>query len=148
MKVILIQDVNKVGRKGELVEVSDGYARNYLFRNALAEEGTPSKVKEWEEQQRVKKNREAKLEKQAIEIKKKIGGKKVNIKMTSGDDGRLFGSVTSQQVAAALKEQLAVDVDKKDIKFDEPVKQLGKHPFKVKLYTGIDVELSLSVEAE
>ena len=148
MKVILIQDVNKLGRKGDLVEVSDGYARNYLFRNGLAEEGTSGRVKEWEEQQRVKKNREAKLEKQALEIKKKIGGKKVSIKMNSGEDGRLFGSATSQQVAAALKEQLAVDVDKKDIKLDEAVKQLGKYPFKIRLYTGVEAELTLSVEAE
>lgn len=148
MKVILTQDVNKLGTKGDLIEVSDGYARNFLFKKELAIEGTPGRVKEWEEQQKVKKNKEAKLEKSAIEIKKKIGGKRVVVKMSAGDEGKLFGSVTSQQIATALSEQLDVNVDKKDIKLDDAVKQLGSHSFKIKLYTGVEAELTLTVEAE
>ncbi|MDL2263308.1 50S ribosomal protein L9 [Synergistaceae bacterium OttesenSCG-928-I11] len=148
MKVILTQDVNKLGVKGDMVEVSDGYARNFLFKKNLAIEGTPGKLKEWEEQQRLKKNREAKLEKNAIEIKKKIGGKKVVVKMSAGDEGKLFGSVTSAQIATAVNEQYAVEVDKKDVKLDETIKQLGTYPFRIKLYTGVEVELTLAVEAE
>lgn len=148
MKVILTQDVNKLGMKGDMVEVSDGYARNFLFKKNLAIEGTPGKLKEWEEQQRMKKNREAKLEKNAIEIKKKIGGKKVVVKMSAGDEGKLFGSVTSTQIATAVNEQYTVEVDKKDVKLDETIKQLGTYPFRIKLYTGVEVELTLAVEAE
>lgn len=148
MKVILTQDVNKVGHKGDLVEVSDGYAQNFLFKKNLAQEGTPAKVKEWEDQQRAKKAREAKAEQSAIEAKKKIGGKKVSVKMSAGEEGKLFGSVTSQQVASAIEAQLSVSVDKKDIKLDETIKQLGMYPFKIRLYTGVEAELTLSVEAE
>lgn len=148
MKVILTQDVNKLGLKGDMVEVSDGYARNFLFKRNLAIEGTPGKLKEWEEQQKAKKNREAKLEKNAVEIKKKIGGKRVAVKMSAGDEGKLFGSVTSAQIAAAVNGQYAVDVDKKDVKVDETIKQLGTYPFRIKLYTGVEVELTLAVEAE
>lgn len=148
MKVILIQDVHKVGKKGDLVEVSDGYARNFLFKKGLAEEGTSGKIKEWHEQQQARRNREAKLERQAIETKKKIGGKKVTVRMSAGEEGRLFGSVTSQQIASAVEGQLAVEVDKKDIRLDEPVRQTGRYPFKIRLYTGVEVELTLEVEAE
>ena len=148
MKVILTQDVNKLGLKGDMVEVSDGYARNFLFKKNLAIEGTPGKLKEWEELQKTKKNREAKLEKNAVEVKKKIGGKKVVVKMSAGDEGKLFGSVTAAQVAAAVNEQYAVDVDKRDVKLEETIKQLGTYPFRIKLYTGVEVELTLAVEAE
>ena len=148
MKVILTQDVNKLGLKGDMVEVSDGYARNFLFKKNLAIEGTPGKLKEWEELQKTKKNREAKLEKNAVEVKKKIGGKRVVVKMSAGDEGKLFGSVTAAQVAAAVNEQYAVDVDKKDVKLEETIKQLGTYPFRIKLYTGVEVELTLAVEAE
>ena len=148
MKVILTQDVNKLGLKGDLIEVSDGYARNFLFKKNLAIEGTPGKVKEWEEQQKAKKNKEEKLEKSAIEVKKKIGGKRVVVKMSAGDEGKLFGSVTSQQIAAALAEQLDISVDKKEIKLEESVKQLGSYPFKIRLYSGVEAEMTLAVEAE
>jgi ribosomal protein L9 len=148
MKVILTDDVHKVGRKGDLVEVSDGYARNFLFKKGLAVEGSGGKLREWEDQQKARKNREAKQEKEAQETKKKIGGKRVVVKMSAGDEGRLFGSVTSQQVAASLSEQLGVSVDKKDIKLDETIRQLGSYPFRIRLYTGVEADLTLAVEAE
>jgi large subunit ribosomal protein L9 len=148
VKVILIDDVNKLGKKGDLVEVSDGYARNFLFKKKLATEGTPGKVKEWEDRQESKKNRETKLEAVAIETKKKIGGKKISVKMSAGEEGRLFGSVTSAQVASALGAQLSVKVDKKEIRLDEQIKQIGLYPVKVRLFTGVEAELTLSVEAE
>jgi large subunit ribosomal protein L9 len=148
MKVILLQDVNKLGNKGDMVEVSDGYARNFLFKKELALEGTSGRLKEWEEAQRARRNREAKLEQTALEVRKKIGGKRVTVKMSAGEEGRLFGSVTSSQIAAALSEQHGVSIDKKDIKLDEQVKQLGSHSFRIKLYTGVEVELTLLVEAE
>jgi large subunit ribosomal protein L9 len=147
MKVILLQDVNKVGVKGDLVEVSDGYGRNFLIRKGLAAEGTESRVREWEETQKIRKNREAKLEQSAAETRKKIGGKRVTVMVNAGEEGRLFGSVTTGQIAEALKQQLGVDVDKRDVKLDETVKNLGVYPFKVRLYTGIEAPLSVEVKA-
>jgi large subunit ribosomal protein L9 len=148
VKVILTQDVNKVGAKGDLVEVADGYARNFLFKKNLAVEGTQGRVKEWEDQQKSRKNRDARLLAEAVETKKKIGGKMVRVRMSSGEEGRLFGSVTSQQIAAALVSQLSVEVDKKEIKLDEQIKQLGMFPFRIRLFTGVEAELTLCVEAE
>jgi large subunit ribosomal protein L9 len=147
VKVILVQDVNKLGSKGDLVEVAEGYGRNFLLKKKLAVEGTQGKVKEWEEQQKAKENREARQHAQAVEIKKKIGGKMVAVRMSSGDEGRLFGSVTSQQVAMAVCEQLSVEVDKKEIKLDEQIKRLGRYPFKIRLSAGVEAEMTLSVEA-
>jgi large subunit ribosomal protein L9 len=147
MKVILLQDVSKVGVKGELVEVSDGYGRNFLIRKGLAAEGTEGKVREWEENQKARKNREAKLEQSAAETRKKIGGKRVTVPVNAGEEGRLFGSVTTAQIAEALKQQLGVEVDKHDIKLDEAVKSIGVYPFKVRLHTGIDASLSVEVKA-
>lgn len=148
MKVILTEDVHKLGKKGDLIEVSDGYARNFLFKKNLAIEGTAGKVKEWEEGQKAKKNREVKLEQAAIDLKKRIGGKRVVVRMSAGEEGKLFGSVTTGQIAAALAEQLSAEVDKKDIRVEEAVKQVGAFPFKIRLYTGVEVELTLQVEAE
>jgi large subunit ribosomal protein L9 len=147
MKVILLQDVSKVGAKGDLLDVSDGYARNFLLKKGLAVEGTESKVKEWKENQKIRENREAKLEKAAVEAKKKIGGKRVTVMMNAGEEGRLFGSVTTSQVAEALKSQHGVEADKRDIKLDEQIKQVGLYPFKIRLYTGVEADLTLEVKS-
>jgi large subunit ribosomal protein L9 len=147
MKVILLQDVGKVGAKGDLIEVSDGYARNFLLRKGLAAEGTESRVKEWRENRKVRENREAKLEKAAVEAKKKIGGKRVTVTVNTGEEGRLFGSVTTTQIAEALKSQHDVEADKRDIKLEEQIKQVGLYPFKIRLYTGVEAELILEVKA-
>jgi large subunit ribosomal protein L9 len=147
MKVILLQDVSKVGVKGDLVEVSDGYGRNFLIKRGLASEGTEGKVREWEENQKVRKNREAKLEQSAIETKKKIGGKRVTVLVNAGEEGRLFGSVTTGQIAEALKQQHGIEVDRHDIKLDETVKNVGVYPFKIRLYPGIETSLSVEVKA-
>ncbi|MDR1132914.1 MAG: 50S ribosomal protein L9 [Synergistaceae bacterium] len=147
MKVILLQDVSKVGVKGDLVEVSDGYGRNFLIKRGLASEGTEGKVREWEENQKVRKNREAKLEQSAAETKKKIGGKRVSVLVNAGEEGRLFGSVTTGQIAEALKQQHGIEVDRHDIKLEETVKNVGVYPFKIRLYPGIETSLSVEVKA-
>ena len=148
MKVILKQDVAKLGRKGDLLEVSTGYARNFLFAKGLAEEGTPARIKEWNEQQKASKAREEKKKQNAIDVKNQINGKKVKVKVQSGDEGRLFGSVTSQQVAEALAAQLQVETDKRDIRMDESIRKVGNYSFRILLHTGIEAELSLVVEAQ
>jgi large subunit ribosomal protein L9 len=147
MKVILLQDVSKVGAKGDLVEVSDGYGRNFLIKKGLAAEGTKGKLKEWEENQKSRKSRELKLESAAVEAKKKIGGKKVTVLVNAGEEGRLFGSVTTSQISEAIKAQHGVEADKHDIKLDESIKQVGMYPFRIRLYSGVEAELTLEVKA-
>ncbi|MDR0652036.1 MAG: 50S ribosomal protein L9 [Synergistaceae bacterium] len=147
MKVILLQDVSKLGVKGDLVEVADGFGRNFLIKKGMAAEGTAGKVREWEENQKIRKNHEAKLEQSAVETRKKIGGKRVTVMVNAGEEGRLFGSVTNSQIADALKVQLGVEIDKHDIKLDEAVKSVGVYPFKVRLHAGIEASLSVEVKA-
>ena len=95
MKVILKQDVAKVGKKGDLVEVSDGYGRNFLVGRGLGEEATPGRLREYQEFQKTQKARDDKRQKSAEEMKKKLGGKLVSVKVSAGEGGKLFGSVTS-----------------------------------------------------
>ncbi|MCD7951612.1 MAG: 50S ribosomal protein L9 [Synergistaceae bacterium] len=148
MKVILKQDVAKVGKKGELIEVSDGYGRNFLIGRGLAEEATAGRMREYQEYQKTQKARDDKRQKAAEDMKKKLGGKLVSVKVSAGEGGKLFGSVTSAQVAEALSAQFMVNIDKKDIKLDESIKQAGSHTFRIKLYPGIEAEMTLKVETE
>ena len=148
MKVILKQDVNKIGKKGDLLEVADGYGRNFLISRGLAEEATDSRVKELHQTQKTQKVKDEKKLKIADEAKKKLGGKVVRIKVNTGEGGKLFGSVTTAQIAEVIGAQFAVPVDKKDLKMEETVKQTGEYQFKVKLYTGVEAEMTLKVESE
>lgn len=148
MKVILKQDVNKVGRMGDLVDVADGYGRNYLVGRGLGEEATPGKLREFQEAQKTRQLKDAKKLKLAEEAKKKIGGKVVPIKVNAGEGGKLFGSVTSAQVADAVKARYGVAVDKKDIKLDDSIKQAGDYAFKIRLCAGVEAEMTLKVETE
>ena len=148
MKVILKQDVNKIGKKGELLEVADGYGRNFLIARGLADEATEGKVRELQQMQKTQKIKDDKKLKIAEEARKKLGGKVVRIKVNTGEGGKLFGSVTNAQIADVLKAQYGIPVEKKDLKMDETVKQTGEFPFKVKLYTGVEAEMTLKVESE
>ncbi|SRR6056297_298153 len=148
MKVILNEKVKKLGEKGDLVEASDGYARNFLIPRGLAEEATPARLKEWKEKQR---SHEKKMEheEQAAESKKRhLQDKKVVVNASTGDSGKLFGSITSAQVAKALKEQFDMPVEKKNIKLPETIRKTGAYVFQVKLYPGIEATMTLSVEGE
>ena len=148
MKVILKQDVAKVGKKGDLVEVSDGYGRNFLVGRGLGEEATPGRLREYQEFQKTQKARDDKRQKSAEEMKKKLGGKLVSVKVSAGEGGKLFGSVTSAQVAEALSAQFGAGIDKKDIKLDESIKQAGSYAFRIKLYPGVEAEMTLKVASE
>ena len=148
MKVILKQDVNKIGKKGDLLEVADGYGRNFLIARGLAEEATEGKVRELQQMQKTQKIKDDKKLKIAEETRKKLGGKVVRIKVNTGEGGKLFGSVTTAQIAEALAGQFGVAVDKKDLKIEETVKQIGEYRFKAKLYTGVEAEMSLKVESD
>ena len=148
MKVILKQDVNKIGKKGELLEVADGYGRNFLIARGLADEATEGKVRGLQQMQKTQKIKDDKKLKIAEEARKKLGGKVVRIKVNTGEGGKLFGSVTTAQIAEALAIQFSVPVDKKDLKMEETVKQTGEYRFKAKLYTGVEAEMTLKVEPE
>ncbi len=148
MKVILREDVRKLGKKNEVVEVSDGYARNFLFPRGLAVEGSAQNINELKSKTAADKRRDSRLTADAEALKARLSGKVVTISISAGVGGRLFGSVTSSQVADALKAQYDVTLDKKNIKIDGVVKALGAYPLSLKLYTGVDCAMTLSVEGQ
>ena len=146
MKVILKSDVNKLGRAGALLEVSDGYARNFLLPKNLAVEATPSKINEWKNEQARLKAKDAEQHAEALELQKKLQGKAVNITGKAGDNGKLFGSITPAQIAEALETQHDVkNFDKRNIKLDETVKNTGNFKFSLKLYPGVQADMTLIV---
>ncbi len=145
MKVILKEDVRKLGKKNEVVEVSDGYARNYLFSRGLAVEASAQNVNIMKDKTAAAARRDARLTADAEAVKARITGKVVKVKVSCGEGGRLFGSVTAAQAADALKEQYGVELDKKNVKIDGAVKSLGAYPLTLKLHTGVACARTLSV---
>ena len=143
MKVIFHEDVKGQGKKGELKEVSDGYARNYLLPRKLASEATADNINALKLKEKAKAAQIAKEKAQAEENAKKLGGVQVIIKAKAGNAGKLFGAVTSQEISDALKAQFDIDIEKNKIVQAEPIKTFGSFSVKAKL--GYEVSGTLKV---
>ncbi len=146
MKVILNADVKGQGKKGQIVNVSDGYARNFLFPKNLAKEANAdnlnvAKQQEAAEAARIKREREA-----ALALAERLKALTAVISAKAGTNGRLFGSVTTADIAAALSKQHKIDIDKHKIVLDENIKQFGTYEVKVKLFTEISGKLKVTVK--
>lgn len=146
MKVILKADVKGQGKKGEVINVSDGYARNFLFKNGLAEEATASSLNSVRIAAEAAEHRRAVEKAAAQELKKKLDSESVTVKIKVGETGKLFGALNSQQVADALAVK-GIEVDKKKIVISEPIKSLGRYTVTVKCYAEISAKLTVVVEA-
>ena len=144
MKVILTQDVKGLGKKGELVNASDGYARNFLFPRKLAAEANSQAMTELKKQKKKKKHKIEVETQQAKASADKISGKTVKVTAKAGQGGRLFGSVTAKEIAAVMKTQFGIDIDKRKITVDD-IKAFGTYPATVKLYQGVTAEFSVTV---
>lgn len=147
MKVVLTQDVKGVGRAGELVEVADGFGRNYLVPRGLAVMATGGTVKAVEHQQAVIRRKLEKERAEAESLAAKLQGARVVVTARAGDAGRLFGSVTAADVAEALQRDLGVKVDRRRIELEGPIKSLGEHTVTLRLAPGISAEVRVVVEA-
>ncbi len=145
MKVILKADVKGSGKAGELVNVSDGYARNYLLPRALAIEADERALNELRGREEAKKHRAVQEEQTARDTAKSLAGKTVHVNARAGSAGRLFGSVTSKEIAAAIGEQLKIDVDRRKIVLDADIKAFGSYEIEVKLHPGIAARLTVAV---
>lgn len=148
MKVILVQDVEKLGDKGEILEVKNGYARNYLIPNKMAIMASTSNLKTWENERATRERREMKTIEQAKNVAAELGKKTFTIKAKAGEEGKLFGSVTSQDIAIAVQEQTKIELDRKKIELSEPIKKTGSHKVTVKLAKGVLGEINVEVTAE
>ncbi len=145
MKVILTADVKGTGKKGDVVEVADGYGRNFLIKKGFAKAATASSVHEAAQKKAAAEFHKAEEVKALKELAATLEGKTVAVKIKTGENGKMFGSVNSQHVAAALAEA-GFDIDKKKIKMDS-VKTLGSLPAEIRLMEGVSAKITVSVEA-
>ena len=146
MKVILTQDIRGKGKRGQMIEVSDGYARNYLFPKKLAQEANADNLNTMRMNDKAKQEREAKERAEAMEISKRMKGFTVTVTAKGGGAGRLFGSDTNTEVADALAKQADIKLDKRKIVLDEPIKAVGVYTVKCKL--GYEINADLKVEVK
>ena len=148
MQVILLQDVKSLGKKGDIVKVSDGYARNMILPKKLGVEATGKNLNDL----KLQKNNEKKIALENLEAAKNLSGElaegKVELSIKVGEGGKTFGSVSSKEIAAAVKEQMGLDVDKKKIQLKEAIKSLGTHIVAVKLHPEVTAELKVVVKEE
>lgn len=148
MKVILLQDVKSLGKRGEIVDVNDGYARNFILPKKLGAEATPKNLNDL----KLQKNNEKKIAQENLEaaraLAEELSAGKVELAIRVGEGGRTFGSVSSKEIAAAVKDQMKLDVDKKKIVLKENIKTPGTHIVQVKLHPEVTAELKVVVKEE
>ncbi len=147
MQIILAQDVEKLGLKGDLVSVADGYARNFLVPKGLAISASKGTMKQAELMRRARLDREQRVKEAAAARVATLGAEPVFISARAGDGGRLFGSVTSSDVARAIEEQLDESVDRHDIRLDDPIRSLGTHQVEVRLHAEVNALVNVEVIA-
>ena len=146
MKVILIEDVKSLGKKGQMVNVSDGYARNMLFPKKLGVEPSPKNINDL----KLQKAHEEKVAKENLEaakaFKAELETKQVTVAIKVGDNGRTFGSVSTKEISEAAKSQLGYDIDKKKMQLANPIRELGTTLVPIKLHTQVTAELKVVVK--
>ena len=146
MKVILLKDVKGTGKKGEVKEVSDGYARNFLTKKGVAVEASQANMKELDEKEKSK-ERKALIEyEEAVLLGKQMEEINIQIEVKAGEGGRLFGSITSKEIAEQLKKQKNLDIDKRKILMDEPIRTLGSTFVEIKLHQKVTTKIRVDVK--
>ncbi len=148
MIVILTKDVKGTGKAGEVVKVNDGYARNMLIPKGLAKEATQGNIRSLEKQKAIADQKWQDQKEKAQELAKSLEKIVLKIKGKGGDSGKLFGSITSMDLAEALKEQEGIDIDKKKIEMDGPIKQAGNSTATIKLFQDVSAKLKVNVTIE
>ncbi|RKD22272.1 50S ribosomal protein L9 [Caminicella sporogenes] len=148
MKVILLKDVKGTGKKGEVVNVSDGHARNFLIPRGLAKEATKGNLRELENQKAAQKKKEERELAEAKALAEKISSITLKFKGKAGEGGKLFGSITSKDIALELKNKYKINIDKRKIILNSPIKELGARFVEVKIYPDVTAKLKVEVTAE
>lgn len=148
MKIILLEDVKSLGKKGEIVEVSAGYARNMILPKKLGVEATPKNLNDLKLQnQHADKVAQENLEK-AQELAKDLEDKVVSVKIKTGEGGKIFGSVSTKEIAAAARTQIGLELDKKKMQLEEPIRSLGYHDVPIRLHPKVTGSLRVHVTEE
>lgn len=146
MEVILLQDIKGTGKKGEIKDVSDGYARNFLIKQNKAKEATPGEKKKLEAKKQAKRREEAEELKEAKAFKTMLENNPIDIKEKASEDGRLFGSVTTKQIAEEVEKQLNIKIDKRKIHQRVQMRAVGSQEVDIKLHTDVTATLLVRVE--
>lgn len=144
MKVILLHEVKSLGKKGDLVNVSDGYARNFLFPKKLAKEANAQAMNEYKNAEDSKNYKIATQKAQANHYKTQLDGETITMK-AKGSGEKLFGSITSKDIAAVIKQNYQINVDKRKVVLSKDIKSFGKYTAEIKLYTGISAKVNIDV---
>lgn len=145
MKVILIEDIKGKGKKDQVLEVSDGYARNYLFKNKLAIEATTKAMNDLTRKEALKQHKYEVEKAAALKTAKQLEAVTVVIHHEAGKENKLYGAVTTKEIAEHLKQEHCIDIDKKKIILDEPIKTFGTYKLKVKLFTDVSAIVTVHV---
>lgn len=148
MKVILLEDVKALGKKGEIVNVNDGYARNFILPKKLGVEASGKNLNDLKLQKANEEKVAQQLWDDAKELAKKLEAGKVELKIKMGEGGRAFGSVSAKEIGIAVKEQMGYDVDKKKIQLKDTIKTLGTHMVPIKLHPKVTAQLKVLVTEE
>ena len=146
MKVVLLKDVKNMGKRDDILTVSDGYARNFLFPQKLAAEATPGTLKEIERKRAAQDAREAELKAEAQAKAELLKNKVITLQVKCGEKGRLYGSVTAAEVADALEKQHGIKADKRKIDIGDPIRETGIREISVWLYSGITTKMKLDIQ--
>ena len=148
MEVVLLEDVKALGKKGQVVKVNDGYARNFLFPKKLAVEANAENMSKLNNKKEANNYRKDLEKQEAQEIAKKLKGILLKMKVKAGENGKIFGGVTAKEISENLKTQYNMEIDKKKVDLKEPIKTLGSFQVNIKLYEGVVGTLKLEVISE
>lgn len=146
MRVILTQDVKSLGKKGDVVEVKEGYGRNFLIPRGLAVAADDGSLRRLKHEKAVQKGKEVREREEAEQVKAQLEKTTVTIRVKTGEKGRLFGSITASDVAAEIAKQ-GIEIDRRKIELEEPIKNLGNYTLTVRVYPGVTAQLKVVVEA-
>lgn len=145
MEIVLLEDVKALGKKGQIVKVNDGYARNFILPKKLGIEATPKALNDL----KLQKANELRIEEQKLaeakDLAKKIEGLSVTVSMKAGEGGKAFGSISGKEISKAITEQLKLDIDKKKFQMPEPIKTFGTHEVPIKLHKDVTAKLAVKV---
>ena len=145
MEVILLEDVKSLGKKGQIVKINDGYARNYVLPKKLGLEATPKNLNDLKHEKARQAKQAAEELQEAKDLAVKVEEKPVKLTMKTGEGGKTFGTISTKEIAAEAKKQLGLNIDKKKMKLDEPIKTLGTHIVTVKLHKEVTAKLTVVV---
>lgn len=146
MEVILLEDVKSLGKKGEVVKVNDGYARNFILPKKLGVEKTDKTMHELKLQKAAEAKRAQELLEEAQALAKQIEAGSLSLKIKGGEGGRTFGSVSTKEIAVAMKEQLKLDIDKKKLQMTDPIRNFGTYHVPIRLHPKVTAEITVKVE--